>query len=177
MGSGQVMWASVESWDGALGPNQFGLLARGTPHAPPQPWGCCLHRLAAPPTLLVSSAPTTLPSLFSVSDVPEGAENFGVSGSSGVKIFMVYDPARVTEPTGRAYWPLDASVEVVISVDAASKALNDLKVRGPFPAEGQSPRQSTPHSHTALVSQPHEATTPKSTPRTHPETSHRHLSL
>lgn len=31
MGSGQVMWASVESWDGALGPNQFGLLARGTP--------------------------------------------------------------------------------------------------------------------------------------------------
>uniref|UniRef100_A0A8C2QR90 Protein-arginine deiminase n=1 Tax=Capra hircus TaxID=9925 RepID=A0A8C2QR90_CAPHI len=85
------------------------------------------------------------------SDVPEGAENFGVSGSSGVKIFMVYDPARVTEPIGRAHWPLDASVDVVISVDAASKALNDLKVRGPFPAEGQSPRQRTPHSHTALV--------------------------
>ncbi|KAJ1065551.1 hypothetical protein K5549_016643, partial [Capra hircus] len=63
------------------------------------------------------------------SDVPEGAENFGVSGSSGVKIFMVYDPARVTEPIGRAHWPLDASVDVVISVDAASKALNDLKVK------------------------------------------------
>ncbi|CAI9165660.1 unnamed protein product [Rangifer tarandus platyrhynchus] len=63
------------------------------------------------------------------SDVPKGAENFGVSGSSGVKIFMAYDPARVTEPMGRAHWPLDASVDVVISVDAASKALNDLKVK------------------------------------------------
>lgn len=84
---------------------------------------------------------------------------------------MVYDPARVTEPTGRAHWPLDASVDVVISVDAASKALNDLKVRGPFPAEGQSPRQRTPHSHTALVSQPHKPTMPKSTPTAHPATS------
>ncbi|XP_043764878.1 protein-arginine deiminase type-1 isoform X1 [Cervus elaphus] len=63
------------------------------------------------------------------SDVPKGAENFEVSGSSGVKIFIAYDPARVTEPTGRAHWPLDASVDVVISVDAASKALNDLKVK------------------------------------------------
>ncbi|KAI4574389.1 hypothetical protein MJT46_003668 [Ovis ammon polii x Ovis aries] len=69
------------------------------------------------------------PGVMSSGDVPEGAENFGVSGSSGVKIFMVYDPARVTEPTGRAHWPLDASVDVVISVDAASKALNDLKVK------------------------------------------------
>lgn len=50
-----------------------------------------------------------------------------------MKIFIAYDPARVTEPTGRAHWPLDASVDVVISVDAASKALNDLKVRGPSP--------------------------------------------
>uniref|UniRef100_A0A8C0A474 Protein-arginine deiminase n=1 Tax=Bos mutus grunniens TaxID=30521 RepID=A0A8C0A474_BOSMU len=78
------------------------------------------------------------------SDVPEGAENFGVSGSSGVKIFMVYDPARVTEPTGRAYWPLDASVEVVISVDAASKALNDLKVKISY--FGQPARGALGHS-------------------------------
>uniref|UniRef100_A0A8C3VU00 Protein-arginine deiminase n=1 Tax=Catagonus wagneri TaxID=51154 RepID=A0A8C3VU00_9CETA len=63
------------------------------------------------------------------SDVPKGAESFGVSGSSGVEVFMVYDPARVAEPTGRARWPLDAGVDVVISVDAASKALNDLKVK------------------------------------------------
>ncbi|XP_037356064.1 protein-arginine deiminase type-1 [Talpa occidentalis] len=63
------------------------------------------------------------------SDVPKGAENFGVSGSSGVEIFMVYDPARVTEPTGKALWPLSASVDVVVSVDTASKDLNDLKVK------------------------------------------------
>lgn len=43
---------------------------------------------------------------------------------------MVYDPARVTGPTGKSRWPLDVSVEVTISVDAASKDLNDLKVRG-----------------------------------------------
>ncbi|XP_047648494.1 protein-arginine deiminase type-1 isoform X2 [Phacochoerus africanus] len=64
-----------------------------------------------------------------VSDVPKGAETFGVSGSSGVEVFMVYDPARVAEPTGKARWPLDARVDVIVSVDAASKALNDLKVK------------------------------------------------
>ncbi|XP_007459321.1 PREDICTED: protein-arginine deiminase type-1 [Lipotes vexillifer] len=63
------------------------------------------------------------------SDVPKGAETFSVSGSSGVEVFTVYNTARVTEPTGKAYWPLDAGVDVIISVDAASKALNDLKVR------------------------------------------------
>uniref|UniRef100_A0A4X1W7E2 Protein-arginine deiminase n=1 Tax=Sus scrofa TaxID=9823 RepID=A0A4X1W7E2_PIG len=63
------------------------------------------------------------------SDVPKGAETFGVSGSSGVEVFMVYDPARVAEPTGKARWPLDARVDVIVSVDAASKALNDLKVK------------------------------------------------
>ena len=51
MGSWRVTWASVESWEGAPGPDQVGLLARGTPHAPPQPWGCCLHPLAAAPPL------------------------------------------------------------------------------------------------------------------------------
>ncbi|XP_057600376.1 protein-arginine deiminase type-1 [Hippopotamus amphibius kiboko] len=63
------------------------------------------------------------------SDVPKGAETFGVSGSSGVEVSMVYDPAQVTEPTGKARWPLNAGVDVIISVDAASKALNDLKVK------------------------------------------------
>lgn len=43
---------------------------------------------------------------------------------------MVYDPARVMVPTGKSRWPLDASVEVTVSVDTASKDLNDLKVRG-----------------------------------------------
>ncbi|KAM5270263.1 protein-arginine deiminase type-1 isoform 1-T1 [Hipposideros larvatus] len=62
------------------------------------------------------------------SNVPRGAETFGVSGRSGVEISVVYDPARVTEPAGKARWPLNAKVEVIISVDTASKNFNDLKV-------------------------------------------------
>lgn len=76
---------------------------------------------------------TLSPFLFSVRDVPKGAETFGVSGSSGVEISMAYDPARVTEPTGKAHWPLDAYVDVIISVDTASKDLNDIKVRRSSP--------------------------------------------
>ncbi|XP_033698378.1 protein-arginine deiminase type-1-like [Delphinus delphis] len=63
------------------------------------------------------------------SDVPKGAETFSVSGSSGVEVFTVYNTAQVTEPTGKAYWPLNAGVDVIISVDTASKALNDLEVQ------------------------------------------------
>lgn len=70
---------------------------------------------------------------FSARDVPKGAETFGVSESSGVRVFVVYDPEQVTVPTGQARWPLDASVGVTVSVDTASKDLNDLKVRGHFP--------------------------------------------
>ena len=88
-----------------------------------------------------------LSSLLSISDVPKGAETFRVSGSSGVEVFTVYNTAQVTEPIDKAHWPLDAGVDVIISVDAASKALNDLKVRGYFPTEGKSPPQSIPHSH------------------------------
>ena len=65
--------------------------------------------------------------------MPKGAETFGVSGSPGVEVFVIYDPARVTVPTGKTRWPLDANVDVTISVDAASKALHDLKVSEPPP--------------------------------------------
>ncbi|XP_021118565.1 protein-arginine deiminase type-1 isoform X3 [Heterocephalus glaber] len=62
-------------------------------------------------------------------DVPRDAKTFRVSASSKVEVLMAYDPRRVTEPTGKAHWPLDANVDVVISVDTASKDLNDLKVK------------------------------------------------
>ncbi|XP_003413183.2 protein-arginine deiminase type-1 [Loxodonta africana] len=62
-------------------------------------------------------------------DVPKGAKTFEVTGSSQVEVFVVYDPARVTEPTGKARWPLDTNVDVIVSVDTASKDLNDLKVK------------------------------------------------
>ncbi|XP_039084988.1 protein-arginine deiminase type-1 [Hyaena hyaena] len=63
------------------------------------------------------------------SDVPQDAESFAVSGSSGVEVSMAYDPARVTVPPGKTRWPLDANVDVTISVDAASKDLHDFKVK------------------------------------------------
>lgn len=46
---------------------------------------------------------------------------------------MVYDPARVTEPSDQEHWPLDANVDVVVSVTAASKNIGDFKVRGQSP--------------------------------------------
>lgn len=45
-----------------------------------------------------------------------------------MKIYMVYDPSRVAEPAGRAHWPLDAGVDVVVVADTVSKDLHDLKV-------------------------------------------------
>ncbi|XP_045715332.1 protein-arginine deiminase type-1 isoform X1 [Phyllostomus hastatus] len=71
------------------------------------------------------------------SDVPKGAKTFGISWSSGVEIFMVYNPARVTEPTGQSHWPLDANVDVTVSVDTASKDLNDLKVKVSYFGQGE----------------------------------------
>ncbi|XP_004592487.2 protein-arginine deiminase type-1 [Ochotona princeps] len=62
-------------------------------------------------------------------DVPEGAKTFGVSGSSGVEVFVVYDPKRVPEPAGKTHWPLDTNVDVILSVGTASKDLNDLRVK------------------------------------------------
>lgn len=65
---------------------------------------------------------------------------------------MLYDPVRVAEPAGRTHWPLDANVDVVVSVDTASKDLNDLKVRAPFsegrlapPRPGKSPYVTDVH--------------------------------
>lgn len=60
--------------------------------------------------------------------MPKGAKTFRVSGSSEVKIYMVYDPSQVAEPAGRAHWPLDANVDVVVVADTVSKDLHDLKV-------------------------------------------------
>ncbi|XP_020009360.2 protein-arginine deiminase type-1 [Castor canadensis] len=63
------------------------------------------------------------------SDVPHGADNFGVSGSSEVEVFLVYRPSQVTKPASKAHWPLNTNMDVVVSVSTASKDLNDLKVK------------------------------------------------
>lgn len=85
--------------------------------------------------------------------MPKGAETFGVSGSPGVEVFVIYDPARVTVPTGKTRWPLDANVDVTVSVDVASKALHDLKVSDPpSPPRLHSQRLHLP---TPTQAQPH----------------------
>ncbi|KAM4873380.1 protein-arginine deiminase type-1-like [Thomomys bottae] len=66
------------------------------------------------------------------SDVPEGAETFAVSGSSGVEVLTVHGPSRVTKPAGKAHWPLDGDTDVVVSVDTASKGLDDFQVKVSF---------------------------------------------
>uniref|UniRef100_A0A2K6UWN8 Protein-arginine deiminase n=1 Tax=Saimiri boliviensis boliviensis TaxID=39432 RepID=A0A2K6UWN8_SAIBB len=63
------------------------------------------------------------------SDVPKGASSFGVSGSSGVEVFMVYDRTHVSKPIGKASWPLDTDADVAVSVGTASKELKDFKVK------------------------------------------------
>lgn len=66
---------------------------------------------------------------------------------------MVYDPARVTVPPGKTRWPLDANVDVTISVDAASKDLHDLKVRDPR-LYSQGLRLPTPPKHNPILTSP-----------------------
>ncbi|XP_003783909.1 protein-arginine deiminase type-1 [Otolemur garnettii] len=63
------------------------------------------------------------------SDVPQGAKTFRVSASSGVEVFVVYHTTRETEPIGKARRPLDAKLDVVVSVDTTSKESKDLKVK------------------------------------------------
>lgn len=142
---GWVTWGSVESWDGAQAawrPARLLSRAVALPHTSAAPqasrWGCCSHSLTAAarfPSVVSPEPPHRVLSPFSVSDLPQGAETFRVSGSSGLEVFVVYDPARVTAPTDKTHWPLDANVDVTVSVDTASKDLNDLKVRGCFPTE------------------------------------------
>ncbi|PNI33432.1 PADI1 isoform 2 [Pan troglodytes] len=70
------------------------------------------------------------------SDVPKGANSFRVSGSSEVDVFMVYNRTRVTEPIGKARWPLDTDADMVVSVGTASKELKDFKKTWRWGPEG-----------------------------------------
>ncbi|XP_077007223.1 protein-arginine deiminase type-1 isoform X1 [Tamandua tetradactyla] len=72
------------------------------------------------------------------SDVPRGARSFEVAGSSGLEVIVFYDPERAREPTGRFRWPLHAGADVVVSVDRASKDVNDLKVKVSYFGEPES---------------------------------------
>ncbi|XP_051844373.1 protein-arginine deiminase type-1-like isoform X2 [Antechinus flavipes] len=61
--------------------------------------------------------------------VPPRAVTFKVTGSSSVQIYMEYDPKNVSEPPADERWPLDADVDVILSVEAASTNVDDVKVR------------------------------------------------
>ncbi|XP_068935036.1 protein-arginine deiminase type-1-like [Petaurus breviceps papuanus] len=61
--------------------------------------------------------------------VPSGAVTFKVTGSSTVQTYLEYDPENVSGPPADEYWPLNADVDVIISMEAASKSVDDAKVR------------------------------------------------
>ncbi|XP_015268053.1 PREDICTED: protein-arginine deiminase type-1-like [Gekko japonicus] len=61
--------------------------------------------------------------------IPKGATHFGVQGTAGLRIALIYDPKFVTESTGALRWPLKSGVEVIVSMNRPSSAVNDNKVR------------------------------------------------
>ncbi|XP_074074393.1 protein-arginine deiminase type-1-like [Macrotis lagotis] len=61
--------------------------------------------------------------------VPPGAMTFKVAGSSTVETYLEYDPKNVSELPADEHWPLDAEVDVIISMRAVSQNVDDAKVQ------------------------------------------------
>ncbi|KAM9116111.1 protein-arginine deiminase type-3-like isoform 2-T2 [Pangshura tecta] len=60
---------------------------------------------------------------------PKDATSFDVRGTPGVDVYIVHNPQVAKVPTCVPRWPLDAGVEVVVTMKALSDAVNDNKVR------------------------------------------------
>ncbi|XP_066493416.1 protein-arginine deiminase type-3-like [Tiliqua scincoides] len=61
--------------------------------------------------------------------IPKGATSFDVRGTSGVRVYVTYNPKLITKPDGTTRWPLNSDVEVMVVMNSPSSALNDNKVR------------------------------------------------
>uniref|UniRef100_A0A674K5Z9 protein-arginine deiminase n=1 Tax=Terrapene triunguis TaxID=2587831 RepID=A0A674K5Z9_9SAUR len=59
---------------------------------------------------------------------PKDATSFDVRGTPGVDVYIVHNPQVAKVPTCVPRWPLDAGVEVVVTMKAPSNAVNDNKV-------------------------------------------------
>ncbi|NXT58855.1 PADI1 deiminase, partial [Pluvianellus socialis] len=60
---------------------------------------------------------------------PKDAVAFHVQGTPGVKLYVVHDTQSVKLPSSVGRWPLAASTEVLLAMDALSKDVGDEKVR------------------------------------------------
>ncbi|NWU38624.1 PADI1 deiminase, partial [Hylia prasina] len=58
---------------------------------------------------------------------PSGAASFEVHATPAVTVHVVHSPA--TKPTTDARWPLDPDIEVVVTVDVTSRAVDDNQVK------------------------------------------------
>ncbi|XP_050787284.1 protein-arginine deiminase type-3-like [Gopherus flavomarginatus] len=61
--------------------------------------------------------------------IPSGATSFDARGTSGVKVYVVYNPNAVKKAAGASRWTLNSQVEVIVSMDIPSSTVNDSKVR------------------------------------------------
>uniref|UniRef100_A0A7M4FHW5 protein-arginine deiminase n=1 Tax=Crocodylus porosus TaxID=8502 RepID=A0A7M4FHW5_CROPO len=61
--------------------------------------------------------------------IPRGATSFDVHGTSGVRVHIIYNHDLVREPMSEPRWPLDAKIEITITMDFPSETVNDNKVR------------------------------------------------
>ncbi|XP_053864811.1 protein-arginine deiminase type-1-like [Malaclemys terrapin pileata] len=61
--------------------------------------------------------------------IPSGATSFDARGTSGVRVYVVYNPNAVKKPAGTSKWTLNSQVEVIVSMDIPSSTVNDSKVR------------------------------------------------
>ncbi|KAJ6656786.1 hypothetical protein lerEdw1_003117 [Lerista edwardsae] len=61
--------------------------------------------------------------------IPKGATSFDVRGTTGLRVYVTYNPKLVTKPDGTTRWPLNSEVEVMMVMNSPSSAINDNKVR------------------------------------------------
>ncbi|NXI61662.1 PADI1 deiminase, partial [Anseranas semipalmata] len=60
---------------------------------------------------------------------PKDAITFHVQGTPGVKVYVVHETQSVKLPSSVCRWPLAASTEVLLAMEALSKDVGDEKVR------------------------------------------------
>ncbi|XP_062449351.1 protein-arginine deiminase type-1-like [Rhea pennata] len=58
---------------------------------------------------------------------PKGAASFEVHATSAVTVHVIHNP--VTKPMNTSQWPLDCDIEIVVTIDVTSRAVNDNKVK------------------------------------------------
>uniref|UniRef100_A0A674K5C5 protein-arginine deiminase n=1 Tax=Terrapene triunguis TaxID=2587831 RepID=A0A674K5C5_9SAUR len=73
---------------------------------------------------------STFSAPFCPRSIPSGATSFDARGTSGVRVYVVYNPNAVKKPAGTSKWTLNSQVEVIVSMDIPSSTVNDSKVRG-----------------------------------------------